>query len=82
MNTPSNKRADLRCPQQGILLRGVELLRGGQLSVSAVVMLWSVVICDLLFKLQHLVDLYGDDKTKTVLAWIGKLQQANERSSE
>lgn len=49
---------------------------------SAVVMLWSVVVCDLLFKLQHLVDLYGDDKAKTILAEIGKLQQANERSSE
>ncbi|MTI73899.1 MAG: hypothetical protein FH747_09625 [Stenotrophomonas sp.] len=49
---------------------------------SAVVMLWSVVVCDLLFKLQHLVDLYGDDKAKTVLDEIGKLQQANERSSE
>lgn len=49
---------------------------------SAVVMLWSVVVCDLLFKLQHLVDLYGDDKAKTILAELGKLQQANERSSE
>lgn len=49
---------------------------------SAVVMLWSVVVCDLLFKLQHLVDLYGDDKAKTILNEIGKLQQANERSSE
>lgn len=49
---------------------------------SAVVMLWSVVVCDLLFKLQHLVDLYGDEKAKAILAEIGKLQQANERSSE
>lgn len=49
---------------------------------SAVVMLWSVVVCDLLFKLQHLVDLYGDDKAKSILAEVGKLQQANERSSE
>jgi hypothetical protein len=49
---------------------------------SAVVMLWSVVVCDLLFKLQHLVDLYGDAKAKTILHEIGKLQQANERSSE
>ncbi len=47
---------------------------------SAVVMLWSVVVCDLLFKLQHLVDLYGDDKAKTILADIGKLQEDNERS--
>jgi tetratricopeptide (TPR) repeat protein len=49
---------------------------------SAVVTLWSVVVCDLLFKLQHLVDLYGDDKAKAILAETGKLQQANERSSE
>ncbi len=47
---------------------------------SAVVMLWSVVVCDLLFKLQHLVDLYGDDKAKAILADIGKLQEDNERS--
>ena len=37
-------------------------------------MLWSVVVCDLLFKLQHLVDLYDDDKAKTILAEIGKLR--------
>jgi hypothetical protein len=43
-------------------------------------MLWSVVVCDLLFKLQHLVDLYGDDKAKNILADIGKLQEDNERS--
>jgi hypothetical protein len=47
---------------------------------SAVVMLWSVAVCDLLFKLQHLVDLYGDEKAKAILAEIGKLQLDNERS--
>lgn len=47
---------------------------------SAVVMLWSVVVCDLLFKLQHLVDLYGDDKAKSILAEIGQMQQDSERS--
>lgn len=47
---------------------------------SAVVMLWSVVVCDLLFKLQNLVDLYGDAKAKDILADIGKTQQENERS--
>lgn len=31
---------------------------------SAVVMLWSVAVCDLLFKLQNLVDLYADAKAK------------------
>lgn len=47
---------------------------------SAVVMLWSVVVCDLLFKLQHLVELYGDAKAKGILAEIGRMQQDNERS--
>jgi hypothetical protein len=47
---------------------------------SSVVMLWSVAVCDLLFKLQNLVDLYGDTKAKVILADIGKLQQDNERS--
>lgn len=47
---------------------------------SAVVMLWSVAVCDLLFKLQHLVDLYGDHKAKALLAEIGKIQADNERS--
>lgn len=47
---------------------------------SSVVMLWSVAVCDLLFKLQNLVDLYGDAKAKNILTEIGKLQQDNERS--
>jgi hypothetical protein len=47
---------------------------------SAVVMLWTVVICDLLFKLQHLVDLYGDETARNILVDIGKLQEDNERS--
>ncbi|WP_298626023.1 hypothetical protein [uncultured Zoogloea sp.] len=47
---------------------------------SSVVMLWSVAVCDLLFKLQNLVDLYGDTKAKNILTDIGKLQQDNERS--
>lgn len=48
---------------------------------SAVVMLWSVVVCDLLFKLQHLVDIYEDQKAKVILAEISGLQKDNERSS-
>lgn len=47
---------------------------------SAVVMLWSVAVCDLLFKLQNLVDLYGDEKSKAILAEIGAMQEGNERS--
>ena len=42
---------------------------------SAVVMLWSVAVCDLLFKLQNLVDLYGDEKSKAILAEIGAMQE-------
>ena len=42
-------------------------------------MQWSVVVCDLLFKLQHLVELYGDEKARTILAENGKLQKANGR---
>ncbi|MBQ9601652.1 MAG: hypothetical protein IJR46_06540, partial [Neisseriaceae bacterium] len=49
---------------------------------SAVVMLWSVVVCDLLFKLQYLVELYGDDTAKSILKEIGILRHKNERSSE
>lgn len=47
---------------------------------SAVVMLWSVAVCDLLFKLQNLVDLHVDEKAKAILAEIGNLQRENERS--
>lgn len=47
---------------------------------SAVVMLWSTVICDLLFKFQHLVDLYGDTKAKGFLAEIGQMRQNNKRA--
>jgi hypothetical protein len=47
---------------------------------SSVVMLWSVAICDLLFKLQNLVDLYGDATARDILAEVGRLQQENERS--
>ncbi|AAU91286.1 hypothetical protein MCA2681 [Methylococcus capsulatus str. Bath] len=43
-------------------------------------MLWSVAICDLLFKLQNLVDLHGDAKAKEILEDVGRLQQENERS--
>lgn len=49
---------------------------------SAVVMLWSVVICDLLFKLQNLVELYDDEKAKRILAEIERQQDCNERSPE
>lgn len=49
---------------------------------SAVVMLWSVVICDILFKLKHLSEYYSDKKAEGILEEINRLWKANERSSE
>jgi hypothetical protein len=46
---------------------------------SAVVMLWSVVICDLLFKLHALVEYYDDQPAKEILDRINK---GSERSSQ
>ncbi len=48
---------------------------------SAVVMLWSVVVCDLLFKLQNLVDMYGDETARGILKEVSELQEKNEKSS-
>lgn len=39
---------------------------------SAVVMLYSVVICDLLFKLQELKDMYNDTTAVEILSQIEK----------
>ena len=49
---------------------------------SAVVMLWSVAICDLLFKLQNLVELHEDTKAKGILDEIKEMRRKNNRSSE
>lgn len=48
---------------------------------SAVVMLWSVVICDILYKLQHLVDLYDDGAAKKILQDVENAQNDDARSS-
>lgn len=48
---------------------------------SAVVMLYSVVICDLIYKLQRLRDLYGDSAAIKILNDIEKLQTDNPISS-
>ena len=48
---------------------------------SSVVMLWSVAICDLLFKLQELAELYKDEKAKNILSSVEKMQKNNRRSS-
>lgn len=45
-------------------------------------MLWSVAICDLLFKLKHMVDMYGDSVAQSILAEVERIQSANERPSE
>jgi hypothetical protein len=44
---------------------------------SAVVMLWSVIICDLLFKLDLLKNIYGDTIAKNILDEINGLRQKN-----
>ena len=48
---------------------------------SAVVMLWSVAVCDIVFKLQSLIDLYNDASAKEILDEISKVQDADPRSS-
>lgn len=47
---------------------------------SAVVMLWSVAVCDLLFKLNELAERYDDTKAKKILAEIKSQQENNKRS--
>jgi hypothetical protein len=42
---------------------------------SAVVMLWSVVICDLLFKLDALANTYTDDSARQILEAVEKRRQ-------
>lgn len=49
---------------------------------SSVVMLWSVVVCDILYKLQHLVNLHNDPKAIDILNEIQNLQERNPKSSE
>jgi hypothetical protein len=49
---------------------------------SAVVMLWSVAVCDIVYKLQYLVDLYDDKTAKLILDDLEKLQEANPKSSD
>ena len=42
---------------------------------SATVMLWSVVVCDIIFKLQELRDLYSDKTSEKILIEIEALQK-------
>ena len=48
---------------------------------SAVVMLWSVAICDLIYKLQNLVDLYNDLAAAKILSEITAIQESDPKSS-
>jgi hypothetical protein len=48
---------------------------------SAVVMLWSVAVCDIVFKLQSLIDLYGDASAKKILGELSAIQEANPTSA-
>lgn len=47
---------------------------------SVIVMLYSVVICDLIFKLQRMVDIYNDNVSNRILSEIEKLQTDNPTS--
>lgn len=49
---------------------------------SAIVMLYSVVIADLLFKLEELKDYYSDTVAEMILGEINKLRENNPKNSE
>ncbi|MFP5436788.1 MAG: hypothetical protein ACLGH8_03325 [Bacteroidia bacterium] len=49
---------------------------------SSIVMLYSVVICDLIFKLEDLRDVYNDQTAKKILLEIEGLQKDNPRSPD
>jgi hypothetical protein len=49
---------------------------------SAVVMLWSVAVCDIIYKLQYLKDISGDDIGKEILEEIEQLQEGSPRSTD
>lgn len=49
---------------------------------SAVVMLWSVAVCDTVYKLQSLIETYGDTSAEAILHEMTTIQENNPRSSE
>jgi hypothetical protein len=49
---------------------------------SATVMLYSVVICDLVYKLKELVERYDDDKAKQILEEIKRVRERDVRSPD
>lgn len=48
---------------------------------SAVVMLWSVAVCDIVYKLQSLIDLYDDASAKAILGELSKKQEQEQNSA-
>lgn len=48
---------------------------------SAVVMLWSVSVCDIIYKLQSLIDLYDDSAAKEILREVTDIQNQDYKSS-
>jgi len=48
---------------------------------SSVVMLWSVAVCDIVFKLQSLIDLYSDASAKEILDELSKIQKSDPKSA-
>lgn len=48
---------------------------------SAVVMLWSVSVCDIIYKLQSLIDLYDDSAAKEILNEVTGIQDQDYKSS-
>lgn len=48
---------------------------------SSVVMLWSVAICDIVYKLQNLIDLYDDAAAKVILNEVTTIQNEDYKSS-
>lgn len=49
---------------------------------SAMVMLYTVVICDLIYKMQDLEDIYQDERAKGILSTITNRQQSDPTSSK
>jgi hypothetical protein len=48
---------------------------------SATVMLWSVAVCDVVYKLQSLVDIYNDAAAASILKELSKKQESDPKSS-
>ena len=49
---------------------------------ACIVMLWTTIICDLIYKLQYLSNSYSDDVSEKILAEIEQKQRANPKSPE